>query len=165
MTLRVAVLLAAVLALSGCHRKAITKLERDEAANLVSEAEFAVTLKEWPRAEDLYSKAVKLSPDAGDTWVNLGIVRMRQDDHSGARTAFKSAISAFKDEFAGDPTHTQAVIHCAYVLVILGRTDEARSFVDKARASYPDDRLLRSFVESKSVDRMMSDPGLKSLSP
>jgi hypothetical protein len=51
------------------------------------------------------------------------------------------------------------------VLVILGRADEARSYIEKARASYPDDRLLRSFVESKGIDRMMADPGIKSLSP
>jgi tetratricopeptide (TPR) repeat protein len=165
MTPRVALLLAAALTLSGCHRKEITKLERDQAADMVSEAEFAVTLKEWSRAEGLYANAVKLCPDVGDTWVNLGIVRMRQNDRGGARSAYKSALSAYKDEVALDPTHTMAVLHRAYVLVILGREDEARSVIEKAREGNPDDRTLRSFVENRGMEKMLADPGLKSLSP
>lgn len=158
-------LLAAVLALTGCHRREITQLERDEAANVVSEAEFAATLKEWGRAEGLYAKAVQLCPDDADTWVKLGIVRMRLDDHGGARSAYKSALSAYKDYIALNPTRTQAVLHRAFVYAILGEADEARASIDKARSKNPDDRLLRSFVENGGIEKMLADPDLKNESP
>jgi len=162
---RVALVLAVALALSGCHRREITSLERKEAANVLSEAEFAVTLKDWNRAEGLYVKAADLCPDAGDTWMNLGIVRMRLNNRGGAKSAYKSALSAYGGKIDHDPADSQSVIRKAYVLVILGRAGEARSVVEKAQSRYPEDRLLRSFVENHGLDKMVSDPGLKSISP
>jgi Flp pilus assembly protein TadD len=93
------------------------------------------------------------------------MVRMHLSDRSGARSAYKSALSAFKDELSLDPTHSQARIHRAFVLVILGDPDTARSEMEKARAKYPDDRLLRNFAENHGMDKMLADPDLKSLSP
>jgi len=56
----------------------------------VSEANFAVTIREWSRAEGLYTKAVKICPDSGDYWLDLGVVRMHLNDRGGARSAYKS---------------------------------------------------------------------------
>lgn len=165
MTKHVALVLAAVVVLGGCRPRTITKLERDEAANVISEAEFAVTIKDWSRAEGLYAKAAALCPDQGETWVRLGVVRVHLHNPDGARAAYKSALSAFEEDFKRDPANTASVIRGASVLVILGRADEARSMVDKAYAKYPDDRRLRSFVEMKGVDRIVADPGLKEVSP
>jgi len=165
MILRLALVFAVALALCGCHRKKITTLERDEAANMASEAEFAVTMKDWGRAEGLYAKAVGLCPDDGDAWVKLGIVRMRLGDHAGARTAYKAALSAFGDALDKDSSGSQYVLKRAYVLVILGRADDARSSVEKAYKRLPDDRNLRRFVEDRELDALIADPTLKSLSP
>jgi Flp pilus assembly protein TadD len=165
MTNRLALVLAAGVVLAGCRAREITKLERDEAANVVSEAEFAVTMKDWARAEGLFAKAAALCPDEGENWVRLGIVRVRLHNSDGARDAYKSAVSAFEDEFKRDPAKTASVIRAASVLVILGRVDEARSLVDKAYAKNPDDRRLRDFVQMKGVDRIVADPGLKAVSP
>jgi len=165
MTNRLALVLAAAVVLAGCRAREITKLERDEAANVTSEAEFAVTMKDWSRAEGLYAKAAALCPDQGETWVRLGVARVRLHNSDGARQAYKSALSAFKDDFKRDPAGTASVIRCASILVILGRVDEARSLVDKAYAKNPDDRRLREFVQMKGVDRIVADPGLKSVSP
>lgn len=162
---RLALVLAAGVVLSGCRAKEITKLERDEAANVVSEAEFALTMKDWPRAEGLYAKAAALTPDQGETWVRLGVVRVRMNNPGGAKDAYKSALSAFEDDYKLHPERTGSVIREATVLVILGRVDEARSVVDKAYAKSPDDRRLRSFVEMKGVDKIIADPGLKEITP
>ncbi len=165
MTRRLALVLAAGVVLAGCRAREITKLERDEAANVVSEAEFALTMKDWPRAEGLYAKAAALTPDQGETWVRLGVVRVRMNNPGGAKDAYKSALSAFEDDYDKHPERTGSVIREATVLVILGRVDEARSVVDKAYAKSPDDRRLRSFVEMKGVDKIIADPGLKEITP
>jgi Flp pilus assembly protein TadD len=165
MTQRLALVLAAAVVIAGCKPREITKLERDEAANIVSEAEFAVTLKDWPRAEGLYAKATALCPDSGETWVRLGVVRVHMHDSGGARDAYKSALSAFKDDFKKDPTNSSAIIRGATVLVILGRADDARSLVAKAYSDHPDDRRLRNFTEMKGVDKIVADPSLKEVTP
>ena len=165
MNFRPALVLAAALLLAGCRQRVITPLERDEAANDVSEANFALTLKDWARAEGLYAKATELCPDEGDTWVSLGVVRMRLHNPGGARSAYKSALAAYKDTLKAGPANAVLVIREAYVLVLLGRSDEARSCVEKARSKYPDDRRLRSFVESNGLEKMLADPALKDLAP
>jgi Flp pilus assembly protein TadD len=165
MTLRLPLVLAAVVLIAGCRQRESTTLERQEAANVISEAEFAVTMKEWPRAEGLYVHATELCPDQGQTWIGLGVVRMRQHNPDGAKSAYKSALSAYKEEFRRNPANTGLVASVASVMVILGRADDARAFVEKARANNPDDRFLRNFVEMKGVDKIIADPGVKEVSP
>lgn len=165
MTSRPALILAAALALAGCRPKEITSLERKEAASDVSEAEFAVTMREWSRAEGLYAHAAGLCPDEGDVWANLGAVRMRLHDPSGARSAYKSALSAFAADCRRDPLNSTSVIRRASMLVLLGRPDEARNVVSDAAARNPDDRRLRAFVEDRALEKMISDPALKEISP
>jgi tetratricopeptide (TPR) repeat protein len=162
---RLVLVVAAALALEGCRPREITSLQRKEAANVISEADFAVTMRDWKRAEGLFARAVQLCPDAGDSWVNLGVVRMHLGDHPGARSAYKSALSAYEADFDLNPADTRDVLRRAYVLVLLGRADEARSAVDKARATYPQDRRLRSFAENRGVDGLIASPGLKDISP
>jgi predicted Zn-dependent protease len=90
---------------------------------------------------------------------------MRLHNPDGAKSAYKSALSAYRDAMDKDPTDTISVIRSASILVILGRVDDARTLVDKASAKNPDDRRLRNFVEVKGLDRIAADPGLKEISP
>jgi Flp pilus assembly protein TadD len=165
MRYRLALVTAAALALAGCRAKEITQLERDEAANDVSDADFAVTIKDWARAEGMYAKAAKLCPDEADVWMNLGIVRMRLHNSGDARTAYKAALSAYKDSLKKDPSQSVTVIRIAYVLTVLGRADEARTVVADALQKTPDDARLREFSEQKAIDKMLADPGVKAVSP
>jgi cytochrome c-type biogenesis protein CcmH/NrfG len=167
MTFRPVLVLAAAcaLALSGCGRKAVTPTQRTEAANMVSEAEFAVSVKEWSRAEGLYTSATALCPDEADTWVKLGVTRMRLGNHSGARDAYKSAASAYKAAIKANPGNTQAVVRLAYVYVVLGRADDAKDLVEKAHKDHPDDPLLGQIVSQDGINKLLADPGLKEISP
>jgi tetratricopeptide (TPR) repeat protein len=165
MNFRPALVLAAALLVAGCRQRAITPLERDEAANDMSEANFALTLKDWGRAEGLYAKATELCPDEGDAWVSLGVVRMRMHNPGGARSAYKSALAAYKDNLKTEPVNPAFAIREAYVLVLLGRADEAKSCVERARSKYPDDRRIRSFADSNGLEKMLADPALKDLTP
>lgn len=165
MSVRLALVLAVGVVLAGCRAREISSIDRKEAANIISEAQFAATLKDWSRAEGLYTRAAALCPDQGETWAGLGVVRMRLHNPSGARDAYKSALEAYRDDVRRDPSDAVPVIRSASVLVILGRTDEARSLVNDAFAKNPGDRRLKNFVEMKGVDRIAADPGLKDVSP
>jgi Flp pilus assembly protein TadD len=165
MRYRPALVVAAVLALAGCRAKEITQLERDEAANDVSDADFAVTIKDWGRAEAMYTKAAKLCPDEADVWMNVGIVRMRLHNPGDARTAYKAALSAYRDKLKAAPAESVNILRIAYVLIVLGRPDEARSLIADSVQKYPDDRRLREFSDSKAIDKMLADSGVKAISP
>ncbi len=164
MMLRRTLTMAAALLLAGCHKE-ISSLARKEAASDVSEAEFAVTLKEWPRAEDLYAKSAALCPDNGEYWLRLGIVRMKLGDRSGARKAYKAALGAFEDASDKQPANTDLVVRRVYTLVVLGRGSDARSLLTKAAAKHPDDRQIKGFIEKGTLDKMLGDPSLKDVSP
>jgi len=162
---RSAWVVAAALILTGCSEREITSLERKEAAADVSEADFAVTIHEYDRAEGLYAAAAQLTPDTGNTWVNLAMVRMRLHKPSDARAAYKSALAAYRQAFKHDRSDTTPVLREAYVLTILGKADDARSLIADMRAKYPDDRTLQAFVDEKGIDRIEKDPGLKEIAP
>jgi tetratricopeptide (TPR) repeat protein len=165
MTARSALVIAAALSLTGCAKKVISPMDRAEAANMASEADFAMNVHEWARAEGLYTKATALSPDLGDTWIALGVARMHLNDHSGAKSAYKSAVEAYKSAFKSDPGNAQALEQQAYVLVLLGRPDDARSVAANARKDHPDDRTLRAFIDDGELEKVIADPALKDISP
>jgi Flp pilus assembly protein TadD len=165
MTARLAWVLAAALALTGCREREITSTERTQAAADVSEADFAVTIKEYERAEGLYAAAAKLAPDTGNIWVNLAVVRMRLHRSADARDAYKSALKAYRQAFKHDPSDTTPVLREAYVLTILGKGDEARSLITDTRAKFPNDRSLQAFIDQKGIERMEQDPALKEIAP
>lgn len=156
--------LALVLA-GGCKPKPkeIPALQRKEAANLASEAQFAVALRDYARAEPLFEKAAKLCPDQGDYWVNLGVARKRQGNTAGAKQAYESARQAFHDAFAFDEKNTDAALQEVYALALLGRVDDARKALERARKQVPDDREIRLFIENKQLDRVLEDPAFKDI--
>jgi tetratricopeptide (TPR) repeat protein len=156
---------AALLLAAGCKPKPkeISTLQRKEAANLVSEANFAVTLHDYARAEPLFEKAAKLCPDTGDYWVGLGITRRRQGDTSGAKDAYKSALAAYRDAAELKPDDSAPRLQEIYVLALLGRADDARAALERARKKLPASRDLREFDESHQLDRLLADSGFKEI--
>jgi tetratricopeptide (TPR) repeat protein len=153
-----------LLLASGCgSRKEITDLDRKEAAHLTAEAEFAMTLREWTRAESLLTKAVDLCPDTGPYWVNLGGVRRRMGNRDGARTAYQSALAAYRDQTAGDEKNADVWLQQVYVLALLGQHDDARKLVGKMAGSFPENRSVRAFVEGRQLDALLVDPQFKAM--
>lgn len=156
-----------VLGAAGCRPppKEITSLQRKEAATLVSEAEFALQLKDLARAEGLLAKAADLCPDTGKYWVDLGSVRVRLGKKDGARTAYQGALQAYEAEVAkpkaGLAPESGPWLQQVYVLALLGRVDAARSVLATAQKKFPDSRAVRSFVEGKQIDQMIADPAFK----
>ena len=154
--------LVALLAFAGCkpHRE-ITSLQRKEAATLASEAQFAMSLRDFSRTEGLLTKAVALCTDTGDFWVDLAAVRMRQGNRDGAKNAYRSALSAYEEAYKQGSENTEAILQQVFVLASLGRVDDARALLEKARKQHPDDRTIQDFVRARQLDSMLVDPHFK----
>lgn len=154
---------AAALLAVGCkpRPKPVTSLQRKEAEQAASEAQFALTLHDYTRAEAELAKAAETCPDNGDYWVNLGSVRMHLGQRDGAKAAYRHALGAFEDAAALAPKDAEPVLRQISVLALLGRTDDARALAAKLADRYPDSRNARLFVENKLLDRMLADPVFK----
>ncbi len=151
--------------LAGCKPKApeVTDLQRKEAANLVSEAQFAITLRDLARAEPLLAKAAQLAPDTAEYWVNLGAIRRRMDNKSGAKQAYEQALKAYRadQDDKKDEIRIEGILQEVHVLALLGRADDARTRLEKALKKEPENRILKRFAEDRQLDRMLEDPGFK----
>ena len=155
-------LLSAVFT-AGCGRKEITSLQRKEAANIASEAQFALTLRDYARAEPLLTKATALCPDTPEYWQSLGVVRRRLDNRSGAKQAYGQMRDAARDLYKSDDKNSNALLQQVYALALLGRADDARSLLDKAQKNHPDDRAIGAFADGKQLDRILADPAFKDI--
>lgn len=155
------VAVAVLWAACGAKEKPITELQRKEAATLVSEADFAATMKDYPRAESVLAKATELAPDTGSYWINLGVVRKRQGKTGGAKEAYQRALRAYENQAKKNNADVDAWLRQIYVLVLLGRADDARSLMGKMQKRFPDNRNVRIFVEEKQLDQMLADPMTK----
>ena len=158
-----ALLIFAAALTTGCGRKEITSLQRKEAASIVSEAQFAVTLRDYARAEPLLAQAVALCPDTTQYWQSLGAVRCRLGNRSGAKDAYGQMLDQARDQYKRDATQTEALLQQVYALALLGRADDARGVLVKAQKDHPEDRALGAFVESGQLDRILSDPAFKEI--
>ena len=156
----------ALLGAAGCGRrtKEITSLQRKEAVSLVSEAEFAMSVRDLPRAEKLLAKVTALCPDTGEYWIGLGSIRMRMGNRDGAKAAYESALLVYQDAASKEKADGTPVLQQVHALALLGRVDEAKKVVEKAQKKLPNDRLIREFVQGRQLDIMLADPVFKEMS-
>lgn len=159
--LYVLLLLALSVLAAGCGPK-VSPLQRKEAANLVSEAQFATTLRDWTRAEELLAKATALCPDNGEYWLNLGSVRRRLDNTAGARKAYEQAASAYEDAYKADPKDPQPLMQQIYVYALLNQEKKALKVLERAQKEHGDNPGVRSFT-AESLKRIQADPNFKEL--
>ena len=148
---------------AGCGRKEVTSLQRKQAASLISEAEFALNLRDYARAEPLLAQAVELCPDTAEFWLNLGSVRRRLGNLKGAKTAYEGMLDVVRDNYRRDGKDPSPLLQQVYVLALLGRMDDARAVLDKAQKNHPDDRNVRAFVEDHRLEHLADDPGFKEI--
>jgi len=166
MTIKAVTRLFAALGLllgAACHPKSkeISSLQRKTAANLVSEAQFAVTMRKNAQAADLYEKAAALCPDVAEYWVELGACRRQLDQRAAARKAYETALGVYRDAYAHDGKEAQPLLEQVFVLALLGRVDDARKTLAKVREAHGDNVSVRNFTE-QSLDQMLADPSFKS---
>lgn len=155
----------ALLGLGACGKKKteITPVQRKTAAHHASEAQFAVSIRDYARAESLYAQAAALCPDTGDYWLSLGAMRMRLADRSGAKKAYGRAVEAFDDAYKSEPPQVEAALQKVYALLLLGKTDEARAQLAAAAKKHPENRTVSNFVRDGQLDRILAQPAFKEL--
>lgn len=128
---------------------------------LLSEAEFAVQLRDHARAEPLLAKAVSIIGDNPDHWIMLGATRRRLGNTDGARQAYRSALAVLEREYKATPADGSLVLEQVYVHALLGQTKQATSLLEKAAKAHADDKSLQEFIRSKGLEQMMADRGFK----
>src|SRR4051812_24084614 len=113
-------------ALAGCKGKPksdgtddVPKISRVEAANLSSEADFAIQMKDFSRAEKALARAVELDPQVLVYWVDLGISRRKLGNVEGARTAYKKALAICEEQHRKNAKDGNVIIAQTRVLVLM----------------------------------------------
>lgn len=86
-------------------------------------------------AARLFGDAVKLAPDFGAAWGNLGVARRRLGDVPGALTAYGEALRS-------DPNNPTVLSNLALLYTSLGRVGEAEAALAAARLSAASPHLL-----------------------
>lgn len=154
----------AILVLTGCKPKEVSKSEKMEAAALSSEASFALQVREYARAEELMQRAVKLNPEDNELWLQLGVSQVRLNKRSDAKKAYKKALSLQESVAKKNSKDTEFVIRQIHTLVLLGQPDDARKLMEKAGRDFPNDNQIQAFISGKILDKIIAEPGVKEIS-
>jgi Flp pilus assembly protein TadD len=159
----IALAVASALAVSACKDKPkeLPPAVQAEVMQHMSEAEFAVNIRDYARAEGLLKKATELDPNNARAWIQLGIARRRQNNTSGAKKAYNEALDVLKATYKRDKKQPGPLMAQIEVYVLLGKTDDARKVLEQALKEHPSDRGIREFSEMKLLDQMAKDPQVK----
>ena len=155
---------AAVLFAAGCSKKPkeVPAAVKAEAASLASEAQFAMQIREYARAEELFQRALKLREDVPEFWVSLGMSRRKQDNVDGARKAYKEALQLHADLYKTDHQPEQ-LAQQAFVLALLGKTDDALKLLEKGLKDHPDSAVMKKMADPRGLPRTFQSPDFKAL--
>ena len=136
-------------------------MSRVEAANLSSEADFAMQMKDFARAEKALARAVQLDPRILVYWLDLGVSRRKQGNVEGARTAYQKALGICEEQYRQNAKDSNVILAQIRVLILLNKASDAKKLLEKARQDLPNDREIQSFWKAKMLDQMLVDPELK----
>ena len=160
---RAALVMMGLIFAAGCPGgKPVTAHDRKQAVYLASEAQFALSIREWARAEGLLEKAVKADPQ-GDYWLSLGATRVRLNKRAAAKDAYQAAVKAFELETARNNKEPAGWLKQAYVLALLGRKDDSRAVLARAARLFPNDSNVRAMSDSQGFEKMTSTPAFKDM--
>ena len=156
---------ALALAVAGCKDKPkeVSPAAKAEAAQLASEAEFAMKIRDFARAETLLMKSTELDPGGASYWMQLGAASKLLNKPGEAKKAYELAREVIRAEYEKDTSNPAPLFAEVEICVLLGKPDEAREVIAKAQKNHKDDRDVAMFVEGKVLDQMLADPQIKSV--
>ena len=150
---------------AGCSQKnkEVPAATKAEAATLASEAQFAIQIREFSRAEELLQRALKLREDMPEYWVTLGMARRKQDNKDGARKAYKTALGLHTDRYK--ETHQpEELAQQVFVLALLGRVDEALALLNQGLKDHPNHPVMQKMADPRGLPRTFKTEEFKALS-
>ncbi|HSI07407.1 MAG TPA: tetratricopeptide repeat protein [Rariglobus sp.] len=158
------VVCAVLLLTSGCSKKPkeVPAAVKAEAAMLISEAQFASSIREYPRAQELVERAIKLRDDVPEYWVTLGMARRKQENKDGARKAYEKALGLHKARYK-EEKNPEELGQQAFVLALLGRTDEALKVLDQGLKDHPDSAVMKKMADPRGLPATFKAPKFQEL--
>jgi tetratricopeptide (TPR) repeat protein len=84
-------------------------------------------------------QAVEMAPNDHLAWANLGDALSFTDNTELAQTTFRTAEKLAENRLTVNPTHAETLIDLAWIKAMLGKTQEAKEAIARARASTPGD--------------------------
>lgn len=160
----------ALLLLAGCSKpteaeklglpKEVSKAVGAEAALLVSDAEFAQQVRDYPRAEKNLTQALKLRADVPEWWLALGQVQKQLNAPGEARAAYKKALAIYERRYDLTKSPSEAMTQ-SLVLVLLHRDDEAKALLERVKKKHPEVEVLQQTNPATLVERLIADPGVQ----
>jgi tetratricopeptide (TPR) repeat protein len=156
--------LAALTVIPACKKKPreYTASEKAQAANYVSEAQFAMQIREFARAEELFQKATTIRDDFPEYWVALGMARRRQDNVKGARQAYEKALGLHTERYQSDK-RPEELVQQAWVTALLGKTDAALKLLQEGSKVHPENETLRKMSTPQGLPRTFQTSQFKDL--
>lgn len=141
---------------NGLPKEVSTAVEA-ESGKLVSEAEFALQLRDAARAEKALAQAVKLRADIPEWWLLLGSTQKTLGQTGEARSSYKKALALHARRY--ELTQREELILPQLLdLVLLGRDADARELLADAAKDHPDSLPIKKMIEAGVVDRLVADP-------
>lgn len=146
----------AIVAGCGGKPKEVSQLARDQAAKHYSDAGMEMLLRNYAAAEKSLAQAAKLNPGFDDYWIDLGKMRVRLGDKSGAKDAYKGALAACEAQLKQNADNLRSIDRKVCTLVLLNRADDARAFLAKAAKDFPKNNAIQQLNQMKAVDRFLA---------
>jgi tetratricopeptide (TPR) repeat protein len=156
-------LVCVVVALGvGCSKKnrEVPAAIKSEAAMLASEAQFAMQIREFSRAEELMQRSLKLREDMPEYWVTLGMARRKQDNKEGARNAYKTALKLHTERYK-DGHQPEELAQQSFVLALLGRADEALALLNQGLKDHPNNSVMQKMADPRGLPRTFKTEAFK----
>jgi len=140
--------------------KQVSRAVMAEADSLASDAAFAIQLKDYPRAADSLTKALKLRVDIPEWWLDFAVMEKRLGKPGEAKSAYKKALAIHESryEITKNSAHLMPQL---YLLLLLNREKDARSLLENSLRRHPTDAKMKEFVETKGLDKLIQDPYIR----
>ncbi len=158
------------VALVGCKDKPKTpvpstpKAVAAEVGRIISEAEFAVQMKDFARAETLMNQAIALEKDDARHYMRLAYVAIQQANKTNARAAYEKALKCYIQESKGDGGNPAIILDIINVHLLLRQPAEAQKVLDAAVKQFPKVEDFKIMQKENAIQQMMKDPEIQSLS-
>ena len=125
-------------------------------SRLLMQANMAAFDRQYEEALDLLQEATRMDPDYVQAWMSKGMVYRRLQNDELARKCYEVAQLLYYKKHLAAPDNIDFIKGYAESLSLLGRKDEAMTFLDQSIFRLPGEQSLVYF---KEMLRQFNSPG------